>query len=189
MVDARRSWPTVRVLGEFERWSRLVASITSVSGRGPVGGIGIPFGNLGRYPTWMLASTLVFDWHTHLHHDIAPALGKPPRPPDECQLAATLEWMLAGLQQMNRPDMRWVDRPVTLTLKGLAGGSWDIEPAGGGLLSVTPATGRSAAAEIVGDSIDFPAWATTRVPWRDADLEITGDHDYAARFLDAVNII
>jgi hypothetical protein len=35
---------------------------------------------------------------------------------------------------------------------------------------------------------DFVIWATGRAPWRD-HVKIDGDGDYAARVLDAVNII
>ena len=186
-VDRRRDWPTERVLAEFERWSPVFISILAVAGAGPLGRVRLA--NLGRYPARILPSTFVFDWHTHLHHDIAPALGKPAPPPDEGQMAATIEWMLAGLEQMNHADMGWVDRPLRLTLTGLAGGSWEISPAGSGYLRVAEAAGLDTACEITGATTDFPAWATTRTAWRDAGLTISGDSDYAARFLDAVNII
>ena len=93
------------------------------------------------------------------------------------------------MEQMNQPQMGWVDRPITLTLTGLASGSWQIRPSGNGRLSVTPASNTDSAACIEGASVDFPAWATNRTGWRDSDLAVTGDRDYAARFLDALNII
>ena len=104
-------------------------------------------------------------------------------------MQATLEWMLAGMEQMNQPQMGWVDRPITLTLTGLAGGSWKSGRAGNGRLAVTPAANADSAACIEGASVDFPGWATRRIGWRDSDLAVTGDRDYAARFLDALNII
>ncbi len=189
MVDRRRSWLTSRVLAEFARWSSVAVVAFDVSGRGKLGTIPVPLGATGRYPARLLACALVFDWHTHLHYDIAPALGTPAPPADERRMRATLEWMLAGMEQMNQPQMGWVDRPLTLTLTGLAGGSWDIRPAGNGRLAVTPAAGADTAACIAGASVDFPGWATRRVGWRDGDLAVTGDRDYAARFLDALNII
>jgi hypothetical protein len=189
MVDRRRDWPIEAVMGEFSRWSAAAAVAATACARGVTGRIVAPSGNLGRYPVWMLPSTLVFDWHTHLHHDVAPAIGKPAPPTDRRRLAATIEWMLAGMEQMNREQMRWVDRPLRLSLTGLAGGSWDIAPAGDGLLVVTPAIRDDLAAHVTGSMIDFPAWATTRQPWRDAGLTITGDGQYAADFLDAVNLI
>lgn len=192
MVDDRRSWPTSRVLAEFARWSSIAAVAFDVSGRGKVGTIPVPLGATGRYPTRILPCALVFDWHTHLHYDIAPVPGTPAPPVDERRMRATLEWMLAGMEQMNQPQMWWVDRPLTLTLTGLAGlagRSSDISPAGKGRLSVRPASRSDSAAGIAGASVDFPGWATRRVGWHDSNLTLTGDVDYATRFLDALNII
>jgi hypothetical protein len=78
----------------------------------------------------------------------------------------------------------------TLTLMGPAGGSWRINPAGDGRLTVTE-TACTAAAEavITGGSTDFPGWATNRVAWRTAGLTLTGNTDDAEKFLDALHII
>ncbi|MGB9223538.1 maleylpyruvate isomerase N-terminal domain-containing protein [Mycobacterium sp.] len=189
LVDPRRDWPSVRVLADFARWSNVAALAFEVATRGPLGEITLPLGAIGRYPARVLPCALVFDWHTHLHYDIAPALGKSAPPADERRMRATLEWMLAGMEQMNQPQMGWVDRPITLTLTGLAGGSWDIRPTGKGRLAVKPGVRTDSAACIEGASVDFPGWATRRVGWRDSGLAVTGDRDYAARFLDALNII
>ncbi len=189
LVDPRRDWATGRVLADFARWSHVAARAFEVVARGPLGKITLPLGAIGRYPARVLPCALVFDWHTHLHYDVVPALGKPAPPTDERRLQATLEWMLAGMEQMNQAQMRWVDRPITLTLTGLAGGSWQIRPSGNGRLSVTPSSNTDSAARIEGESVDFPAWATNRTGWLDSGLAVTGDRDYAARFLDALNII
>jgi hypothetical protein len=133
---------------------------------------------------------LVFDWHTHLTYDVAPALNRPAPAIDDNRLAVTLEWMLTGLEQMNRDQMRWLDKSLTLALTGPAGGNWRIDPAGKGRLAVTESTDTtSAAATITGVSADFPGWATNRIAWRTAGLTITGNTDYAKRFLDALHII
>jgi hypothetical protein len=138
----------------------------------------------------MLAPMLLFDWHTHLTYDVAPALNRPAPAIDDNRLAVTLEWMLTGLEQMNRDQMRWLDKSLTLALTGPAGGNWRIDPAGKGRLAVTESTDTtSAAATITGVSTDFPAWATNRLSWRTAGLTIAGDTDYAEKFLDALHII
>jgi hypothetical protein len=55
---------------------------------------------------------------------------------------------------------------------------------------VTESTGTTtAAAAITGVSTDFPAWATNRIAWRTAGLTITGNADYAGKFLDVLHII
>ncbi|WP_299565722.1 hypothetical protein [uncultured Mycolicibacterium sp.] len=37
----------------------------------------------------------MFDHHTHLHHDIAPVLGKPAPATDPADMAVVVDWMLA----------------------------------------------------------------------------------------------
>jgi hypothetical protein len=91
---------------------------------------------------------------------------------------------------MNRDQRRWLDQPLTLTLTGAAGGSWRINPAGHGRLTVTEtADTTAAAAAITGGSTDFPGWATKRVAWRTAGLTLAGNTAYAEKFLDALHII
>jgi hypothetical protein len=104
-------------------------------------------------------------------------------------MAITVEWMLAGLEQMCRTQMSWVDRPLALTLSGPGGGTWSIEQAGDGRLAITEGNCSEAQATITGVVEEFPLWGTTRRPWRDCRIDITGDEDYATRFLDSMNII
>ena len=191
LLAPRRAWPTDRVLDEFAQWSRAFAAVASLADQTLVGSAPLRVGSLGRYPVRKLASMLVFDWHTHLTYDVAPAINRPAPPIDDHRLAATLEWMLSGLEQMNRDQMRWLDKSLTLTLTGPAGGTWSIDPAGHGRLTVTESTDTTtaAAAAITGVSTDFPAWATNRIAWRTADLTITGNAVYAEKFLDALHII
>ena len=191
LLAPRRTWPTDRVLNEFAKWSGTFIAAASVANQPVVGRAPLRVGSLGRYPVRMLAPMLVFDWHTHLTYDVASALNRPAPPIDDNRLAATLEWMLTGLEQMNRDQMRWLDKSLTLTLTGPAGGTWSIDPAGKGRLTVSESTAATAAAAaaITGVSTDFPAWATNRIAWRTAGLAITGNADYAEKFLDALHII
>jgi uncharacterized protein (TIGR03083 family) len=190
LLAPRRAWPKDRVLNEFAQWSGRFIAAASVANQPVVGSAPLRVGSLGRYPVRMLAPMLVFDWHTHLTYDVAPSLNRPAPAIDDNRLAVTLEWMLTGLEQMNRDQMRWLDKSLTLALTGPVGGNWRIDPAGKGLLAVTESTGTtSAAATITGVSTDFPAWATNRIAWRTAGLTITGDADYAEKFLDALHII
>lgn len=188
-VDLRRDWPVERVLAEFENWSSRWARAVRLSSAGPLGSIRLPIGDLGRYPTRLLPSMLTFDWHTHLRHDIAPAVGHPAPPTDAARMAAVVEWMLAGLEQMNQDTMAWLEAPLTLTLTGPGGGTWLVTPAGAGRLTVQPAARPSSVAHITGPADGFPAWATTREKWRDHNLTVTGDELTASRFLDSINIV
>jgi uncharacterized protein (TIGR03083 family) len=188
LLAPSRAWPPERVLDEFARWSKAFIAAASVAGQPLIGNAPLRVGSLGRYSVRNLASMLVFDWHTHLTYDVAPALNRPAPPMDANRLAATLDWMLTGLEQMNRDQMRWLDKSLTLTLTGPAGGTWRIDPAGHGRLRVTEST-NTTTATIAGVSADFPAWTTKRIAWRTAGLTITGSTDYAEKFLDCLHII
>ncbi len=188
LVDHRRGWEVTRVLSEFEKCSGRALVMLQLSARPPLGTLRLPIAELGSYPLRLTPSLLLFDWHVHLRHDIAPALGLPGPTTDADRMAGVMEWMTAGMEQMNRAGMTWVDRPLSLTLAGIGGGTWRIQPETSGRLRVSP--GRAnAAAEISGTTVEFPAWGTGRSRWRSADITITGDIAYAARFLDALNII
>lgn len=189
-VDKRRGWPLEKVLGEFVRTSALASHMLRVTSRQPLASLHVPIAELGSYPMGLTPSLLVFDWHVHLRHDIAPAIGKPAPATDSDRMSAVLEWMFAGMEQMNRDSMNWVKEPLSIELTGLAGGRWLVGAASGAGLRVTPETDASTASACIAGSTDqFPAWATTRIPWRTADLTLTGDAAYATRFLDTLNIV
>ncbi len=190
LVARRRSRPASEVLAEFERYSRRALSMLRLVARPPLGAVRLPIAELGRYPMRLTPSLLLFDWHVHLRHDIAPALGLPAPLTDAERMSAVLEWMLAGMEQMNRDTMTWVDRPLVLQLDGPGGGRWLIAPDGNGRLRVTPESPDPAGIEIIGNASEFPSWATTRTSWRaEGQVTLRGDTGYAARFLDSLNIV
>ena len=151
-----------------------------------MGRLRLPLSELGHFPARLLPSALVFDHHTHLRHDMAPALGRPAPGTDANRMSAVLEWMTAVLaNQLTAASPAWLDRPVALTLTGPGGGSWRIETSG----AVTPGRTEPSAAHISGPALEFPEWATRRANWRDRDVTVTGDLDYGETFLDAVDIV
>jgi uncharacterized protein (TIGR03083 family) len=190
-VAARRHLDPAQVLAEYERWGRRFLRVQRALYRFPRLAWSIRLGaaDLGTYPIGSLVSAFVFDHHTHLRHDIAPVVGRSAVPPDPNCLTVTMEWMLTGLEQMCRQQMTWVDRPLTLVLDGPGGGVWSIEQAGGGMLAIGDGGAPRSAATITGVTEEFPLWGTTRRPWRDCAVVISGDREYATRFLDAMNII
>lgn len=189
-VATRRNWPASKVLDEFTRTSAMAAIMLKATTRRPFASLRVPIAELGSYPMGLTPSLLAFDWHVHLRHDIAPVLGHEPPPPDPDRMAAVLEWMFAGMEQMNRDAMGWVSAPLGIELTGVGGGTWRVEPVAGGLLQVTSgADAASTAAQIRGDSMQFPLWSTTRIPWRTAAVSLSGDIAYATRFLDSLNIV
>jgi uncharacterized protein (TIGR03083 family) len=184
-VDRRREWAPARTLGEYERWSRRAVTMAGVLSRTPLAGLRISLAELGQFPARLvLGAVPVFDHHTHLRHDIAPALGRPVPGTDANRMAVVLEWMFALLgNRLYAARPAWLDRPVVIRLAGPGGGSWRIGSDG----SVAPGS-TDAPAHIAGTALEFPAWATRRVAWRQRDVKISGDHEYAVRFLDALKV-
>lgn len=180
-----------QLLDGYARWSNAFITAARATTVWPIGSIPIRVGNLGTYPTRRLASMLVFDWSTHLTHDIATAIGRPTPPQDPNSLAATVEWMLAGIEQMNRDTMGWLDESITLTLTGEVAGSWVITPrADRSRLDVTCAGNTThLTTSITARSDQFPAWATRRTPWRDCNVAIRQNSAIATKFLDTLHII
>lgn len=185
-VDARRDRNSEQVLAEYRRWSRLFGMVMPAGVRSPLGRVRVPLAELGRFPLRLVLSAAVFDHHTHLRHDMAPALGRQAPPTDANRMATVLEWMMAVLSnKLSNSPPAWLDRPLSITLTGPGGGCWAVATSG----AVTPGDPGSAPARITAVALEFPAWATRRAGWRECDVVVTGDVDYATRFLDTVDIV
>lgn len=186
LVEKRRDWPPSRGLAEYERWSQVVLRVMGAVSRTPLVRAPMRLAELGRFTTGQLLCAIVFDTHTHLRHDIVPALGKPAPGTDANRMAVVLEWMMAVLSnQLRASGPAWLDRPVSISLSGPGGGCWVVRPDG----TVAPGSPAGTAAQIDGAAIEFPEWATQRAGWRDRDVTVGGDSEYGERFLDAVNIV
>lgn len=186
MVGVRRSRSPEQVLDEYRRWTGVFAGVIPPVTATPLGGVRLPLSELGKFPLRLFLSALAFDTYTHLRFDMAPALGREVGVADANRMAVTLEWMMAVLNnQLCAARPPWLDRPVSISLTGPGGGLWLVDPSG----TVTPSNRVSGAAVITGSALEFPEWGTRRVGWRDRDVDITGDGDYGAKFLDEMNII
>jgi uncharacterized protein (TIGR03083 family) len=185
-VEERRTWSSTRVLEEYRRWSRRVAIASRVIRRSPFRSLPLPLAELGYFnATLLLCGAMTFDHHTHLRHDIAPALNQPAPVTDANRMTVVLAWMFAVLgNQLKRADPCWLDRPLGITLNGPGGGSWIADKEG-----VEPARGQVCDTWITAEAIEFPEWATCRAHWRDRDVSIHGDDTYGASFLDFVNVV
>ncbi len=186
LVAARRDRTPAEVFTEYRRWSRVFGAVVPTMVQTPLGRLEMPLAELGRFPARLFPSALVFDHHTHLRFDMAPALGRSVADIDGNRMAAVLEWMTAVLaNQLIAAQPAWLDRPLALTLTGPGGGSWRVDTSG----AVTPGRTQPAEAQITGVAAEFPEWGTQRANWRERDVTVTGDTDYGARFLDAVDIV
>jgi uncharacterized protein (TIGR03083 family) len=186
MVEVRRDRSTADVLAEYRRWSGVATVVYPLLAARPLARATMPLAELGRFPVRLLPSAMVFDHHAHLHHDMAPALGRPAPPTDTNRMAVVGEWMLAVLSnQLRAAAPPWLDRPLAITLAGPGGGTWRVAP-GGAVVAGSP---DGSAAQIAALAMEFPEWGTRRASWRDRDVRISGDVDYATTFLDAVNVV
>jgi uncharacterized protein (TIGR03083 family) len=186
-VDQRSGWAPAQTLAEYECWSRWFLTTAAIVSRSPLRGVRMPVAGLGRFPVAVaLGGALVFDHHTHLRHDIAPALGRPVPGTDANRMAVVLEWMMAVLSNQQRAAKpTWLGRPLSISLTGPGGGCWVVGPGG----SVAPGEASAGAAQIAGTTMEFPEWGSKRVDWRDRDVTLSGDTEYGAVFLDALNVV
>jgi uncharacterized protein (TIGR03083 family) len=191
-VAKRRDWPVAQVVEEYETYSEQAANVFASVQDPPMSETKLPMGELGTHPMSMLPSVFLFDGYTHLRADILAPSGSIDRPQparDAKRLRPTVEWMLAGLPWMCAGELGTVDRPLELTLDGPGGGTWTIAPGGDdGRVSIVEESCPDAAARVHGADHDFVIWGTKRSPWSDF-VKIEGDAAYAARVLDAINVI
>jgi uncharacterized protein (TIGR03083 family) len=186
-VDRRRDWTPAQTLAEYERWSGRLTSLAGAITQTPLANVRLPLAELGRFPAgFLLAGAMVFDHHTHLRHDIAPALGRPVPGTDAARMAVVLDWMFAVLSnQLHAARPSWLEHPVAITLDGPGGGCWLVRPDG----SAAREPADLAVARIAGLALEFPEWGTSRVDWRHRDVKIDGDIDYGTRFVDMLNVV
>ncbi|WP_233164932.1 hypothetical protein [Mycobacterium sp. AT1] len=176
------------MLDEYTRWSGWVTRLSGLIGATPIAQVRLPLAELGSFPTGLLlGAAMVFDQHTHLRFDMAPAIGKVSPPTDASRMSVVIEWMLAVLSnQLRKTPQDWMHQPVSLTLTGSGGGAWSIAADGAVTSDVAS---EPTYADIVASADEFPEWATRRAPWRDRNVTIGGNHEYGERFLDAMNIV
>ncbi|MFF0095103.1 hypothetical protein ACFYSF_34925 [Streptomyces canus] len=173
-------------MAEYQRADRRATTLLDVVRRTPAARVRVPMAELGRHPLGLvIGGALVFDHHTHLRHDMAPALRRPVPPTDADRMRAVLTWMIAVLSdQVAQAPVAGLDARIALTLTGPGGGTWWFDEAGG--LAPSEST---VAAHVTAPALTFPDWGTQCSSWRDSEVTVTGDAELAARFLDAVNVI
>ncbi|ROO87837.1 uncharacterized protein (TIGR03083 family) [Actinocorallia herbida] len=186
-VAQRREWPSWKVLDEFETWSRRAITLGNAVSLTPMAHARVPVGEIGTYPVGhLMAGAPVFDQFTHLHHDIAPAVGQTAPRPSTDQLEVAVAWMVAVLaNQLRKAPMAWVGGPVNLELTGPGGAAMHITS--GGLLKAGASWAH--AATITAGAESFVSWGTKRTAWKDGKVELGGDESLAARVLDGINVV
>jgi hypothetical protein len=188
-AEKRRDRSPDKVLTEYTVWSKRFLAIGGSLQHPPLSAVPIRLAEVGTYPARMLASALTFDHYVHLRYDIATALDRPARPVADGVLPVVLEWMWAGMPTMSRTTLAWLDRSVTVSLVGDEGGVWSVVPGKGDRVKVVDGGVDAAAARITANAEGFPVWGTRRQSWRDASVDVEGDAEFGAHFLDTMRII
>jgi uncharacterized protein (TIGR03083 family) len=191
-VDQRRGWSHAEVIEEWNRYAPQQLDRLEAGQEPPKSMQPVTVAGLGIYPQHLLANTTAFNVLCHLRFDmLAPHGPLPftvPEPTDDL-VAPAVEFMLAGIPQMQGPELdATVHEPLVLDLSAPGTTSATVLPPEGtdGRLSVVP--GSHGTTHIHSSALDFIVWGTTRKPWRDY-CEITGDVSAATPFLDCLNII
>jgi len=191
MVARRSGWTIDEIVEEYRNYGdKLAGAVLSFQSE-PLASSPLDLPGLGVYPMHLGANAMVFDYYCHLRHDVIAPGGPISRDlpaPDHRTLYAAIEWMMAGLPQMQGNELDdTVTAPVTFRFTGAGESEWTVsrpEPAGG--LVVEEATGGSVV--VTSSAHDFVSWGTKRSSWRD-HCSIEGPAERAVPLLDALNII
>lgn len=186
-VQARRDWSVAQVMAEYREWSDKGIETLAGMQQAPLAEMVVPLANLGSHPLRLLANAIAFDHYCHLRHDIGAAVRRAADlPHDPMVLEAAIEWMLAGIPQMNAEALAACDHGVNLVFTDLRHSVHTLRPgAPGDLWTVAPGADDSLAI-VVTSAHEFVSWATKRSDWR-AHVQLTDQA--AAPTLDAINVI
>ncbi|MFJ4982659.1 maleylpyruvate isomerase family mycothiol-dependent enzyme [Streptomyces sp. NPDC088732] len=191
-VDERRGLSHADVLAEWRLSTPRQLDLLEAAQEPPAAGEPVEVPGLGTYPRHLLANTMAFNVFCHLRNDMLAPDGPLPftlPEPTDGEVAPAVEFMLAGLPQMQGPELAaTVTRPLVLDLTGPGATTVTVLPADGPDGRLTVAPGADAPTRVRSTALDFIAWATTRTPWRD-HCRITGDVSAATPFLDRLDII
>jgi uncharacterized protein (TIGR03083 family) len=187
-VNERRGWSHAEVIDEWHTYTPRQLDLLESGQAPPQADQPVEVTGLGTYPRHLLANTMAFNVLCHLRFDMLAPTGPLPFSLPAATgdlIAPAVEFMLAGLPQMQGPELdATVVDPLVLELTGPGATTVTVLP--GSPLSVVP--GAAGSIQISSTAVDFIVWATTRKPWRDY-CQITGDASAAALFLDCLNIV
>lgn len=191
-VDQRRGWSHAEVIDEWQRFAPQQIALLDAAQQPPGATEPVTVPGLGVYPRHLLANTTAFNVFCHLRYDmLAPDGPLPltvPEPTDDL-VAPAVEFMLAGVPQMQGPELAATVRdPLVLHLTAPGETVVTVLPAAGPGQKLSVVPGRHGETVIHSAAVDFIAWGTTRKRWRD-HCTITGNASAATPFLDCLNII
>ncbi|MEV7392790.1 maleylpyruvate isomerase N-terminal domain-containing protein [Streptomyces sp. NPDC091215] len=192
-VAAFRSEHPGRTLDAYRRLSYPALDSLAAMQTRPAAFEVVDFDDAGSHPAHLAADSLALDHYCHLRRDLTAPRGSAARftiDADGTVMSASLAWLLAGLPQMSPLRLSSVlTRPVVLALDGPGGGNWTLVP-GPDERGITAEAGTppTAAARVGTTAESFLLWGTHRQPWRDTDLDVTGDRDLGREVLDVLHV-
>lgn len=189
LVAPRKDWTPRELMAEYDQYVDGWLGAMAAMQNEPTASTEAPLADLGTHQLHLVANAFAFDHYCHLRIDLADVAG-PLSDADDLMVRPGIEWMLAGMPQMQVEQLKAaVESELVLDLTGPGGGQWTISPASGdGMISVTEGASAEAVSTISSSAHDFVSWGTKRSDWRDA-CEVTGDDVAAAAFLDTLDII
>jgi len=192
-VDERRGGSHAEVIEEWRRFTPQQVESLEAGQQAPQADDPVLVPGLGTYPRHLLANTMAFKVLCHLRYDMLEPSGPLPftvPAADDELVAPAVEFMLAGIPQMQGPELTaTVQQPLVLEFTGPGATTVTVQPAGrDGLLTVERGADNTAVARIRSTATDFIAWGTTRTAWRDHCL-LAGDASAAEPLLDGLNIV
>lgn len=193
LVAPRRDWTAQDLLDEYAQYLEDWLGQMEALQEEPTASTMIPLADLGTYPMHMLANAFAFDHYCHLYIDIlapeGPLAIDIDQPTDD-MLRPGIEWMIAGMPQMQAEELAAVvTEPLELELTGNGGGTWTIQPAGNDrMITIAPRANLGSTATVASSAHDFVSWGTKRSDWR-SSCTIDGNESYATKVLDTLNII
>ncbi|GAB7071423.1 maleylpyruvate isomerase N-terminal domain-containing protein [Mycobacterium hodleri] len=191
-VDQRRGLSHAEVIDEWKHYGPRQLDLLEMAQQPPSADTPVEVPGLGTYPRHLLANTMAFNVFCHLRNDmLAPdgPLSIPVPPPTDRLVAPAVEFMLAGVPQMQGPELTaTVTAPLVLELTGPGATTVTVRPAKGPHTRLTIEAGASGTTRIRSAATDFVAWGTKRKPWRNF-CQLTGDQAAAVGFLDCLDII
>jgi uncharacterized protein (TIGR03083 family) len=193
LVAPRKDWSSAALLAEYEQYTEPWFGVLAAMQEEPLASTESPLADLGTYPMHMVANAFAFDHYCHLRIDLLAPTGPISADigePSDAEVRPGIEWMLAGIPQMQPQELPpVVTRPLGLRLTGPGGGEWTVHPSSEGtMLTVAEGISDQAAATVTSSAHDFVRWGTQRCDWRECST-VEGDEAYAATVLDTLNIV
>jgi len=191
LVAPRKDWTVGELLAEYDRYAEPWFGVLDAMQQEPTASTMGPLADLGVYPMHMVANAFAFDHYCHLRIDLLEPTG--PIAADigeatDAEIRPGIEWMLAGLPQMQPGVLELViTQPLGLRLTGPGGGEWTMRTDGSSIVVADGIAGDTVAT-VESSAHDFVGWGTQRCDWREC-CSVVGDATYAATVLDALNIV